>query len=112
MTYPFGVQITLVTRTKTGTDAYGDDVMGETDTTVTGVFIPGMSSEIIAGGDVVTTQPTVHLPDTVDPTAFDAIEVSGVRYEVDGEPQTWPQHPMTGWRPAFPVVVPLRRVTG
>lgn len=109
MTFPYGKAITLVTRAVTGRDVYGNDVYGETTTTVVGAFAPGGSSEQVQGQDTVTTQPTAYLPSGTDPTAIDALEVDGQRYEVDGDPQSW-QSPYTGWAPG--VAVRLQRVTG
>lgn len=111
MTPLFTVPITVVTRTVSSRDAYGNDVSTTSTVVVDGVFAPGGSVERLAGGDTVTTQPTVYLPSPA-PKAVDAVTVAGVTYEVDGQPQTWPAHPFTGWVPDLPVVVPLRRVTG
>lgn len=109
MTFPLGAQITLVTRAKSGTDSYGNDVYGETTTTVVGAFAPGGSSELIQGQDTVITQPTVYLPAGTDVTSVDEVEVNGLRYLVDGEPNAWVS-PFTGWAPG--VEVRLERVTG
>lgn len=121
----------LVKRTPGGTDSMGNDVDTETVTMTAGLFAPGSSAEIAYGqSDRVTTQPTEYLPADVDVSAFDVLvpdvlvdsagnpvldgngKVQGTRYEVDGQPASWPANPFTGWRPALPVVVPLRRVTG
>lgn len=112
MTVPFTTSVTLIARAKTGVDSDGNDVYGETETVVQGVVGPGPSSEITSAQDLVTTQPTAYLPAGVAVAAIDALEAGGLRYEVDGDPQNWPQHPFTGWRPPLPIVVPLRRVTG
>lgn len=112
--FGFGPQITLVTRTVTGQDADGNDVYGETTTTVQGVFAPGGSAEYppgtgSSGGDQVISQPTVYLPLGTSLAAVDAVEVGGVRYEVDGDPLVWasPSGSKLGG-----VQVPLRKVTG
>ena len=112
MTVPFTSPVVIVTRTVTGEDSDGNDVYGTSDVTVQGVIAPGQSLERTNGQDLVVTQPTAYLPAGVEVTAIDALELAGVRYEVDGDPQVWPAHPFTGWRPPLPVVVPLRRVTG
>lgn len=114
MTAPaFTQTVTLVTRTKTGVDSYGSDAYGTAEMTVPGVFAPGSSGEVVQGGDVVTTQPTVYLPAGTNVEAVDAVLVAGVKFEVDGDPQDWSTgSPFTGWVPPFPVVVALRKVTG
>lgn len=110
MTFPFGQTVTLITRTVSGQDSYGNDVYTETTTDVTGAFDPGTSAEAVQGQDLLTVQPTVYLPADVDvPSAVDAVEIAGQRYEVDGSPNVY-QSPFTGWRPG--TVVRLRRVTG
>jgi hypothetical protein len=112
VTVPFTVPITLAKRVVTSTDAYGNDVYTETTSTVQGVFAPGVSMENTQGEDQVVSQPTAYLPASVDPSAVDVLEVGGLRYQIDGEPQVWGAHPFTGWRPPLPMIVPLRRVTG
>jgi hypothetical protein len=109
LTYPFGQSITLVGRSRSGEDAYGNDTWTESTTTVVGVFAPGGSSELVQGQDTVISQPTVYLPAGTDVTAVDQIEVGGVRYLVDGTPNTWAS-PFTGWKAG--VEVRLERVTG
>lgn len=120
----------LITRTKSGTDPYGNDVVTETFTVLQGVFWPAGSSESRQGGDQVRWHDTLCLPDGTDVSAIDAaipqvvVDASGNpvldgngnpqgdRFEVTGQPTVWPAHPRTRWRPAFPVVLELDRVTG
>jgi hypothetical protein len=109
VTVPYGLAITLVARSVTGQDAYGNDVYTEVTSAVTGAFNPGMSSELVQGQELVTMQPTVYLPAGTDLTPYDAVDVAGQRYEVDGTPNEW-QSPLTGWQPG--VVVKLKAVTG
>ncbi|HET8589012.1 MAG TPA: hypothetical protein VFM01_05215 [Nakamurella sp.] len=109
MNFGTGQEITLISRTVTGRDAYGNDVYSETRTTVTGGFAPGGSSELVQGQDIVITQPRVYLPPGTVVTSVDAIEVAGVRYDVDGTPSVWVS-PLTGWDAG--VVVQLLAVTG
>lgn len=108
----------------------GSDVYTESVTMTAGVFTPGSSAEIVSGGDRVTTQPTEYLPADVKVSATDVLvpdvvvdsagnpvldgngKVQGTRYEVDGDPRPYPVSPWTGWRPALPVVVALRKVSG
>jgi hypothetical protein len=111
VTFPYAQPVTWVTRTVNGRDAYGNDVYTTTSTQLQAVFAPGGSSEIVQGGDVVTTQPTLYgIPDGTLITATDQFVIGGQRYEVDGEPQSWGPHPLTGWSPGM--VVQLRKVTG
>jgi hypothetical protein len=105
--------VTVVSRAVTGRDGYGNDIVAETQQTARGVYAPGSSAEVAAAGsDVVTTQPTVYLPEGVTVHASDVVMVGGRRFQVDGDPRVWPQHPFTGWRPALPVEVALRAATG
>lgn len=110
----FTVPIVLRGRTVTGRDTYGNDVRADTSTTVQGVYAPGGSSEVTGDRDTVTTQPTVYLPASVSLAAVDAVEIGGVTFEVDGEPQRWDlqPHPFGGSVPPFPIVAQLRKVTG
>lgn len=98
-------------RTVAGQDAYGNDTYTTVTVSVDAVFAPGGSTEVVNGQDLVVTQPTVYLP-LPAPAALDAVTVDGQDYEVDGQPETWPPSPFSGWQPEYPVVVRLRRVTG
>ncbi|MCW2898488.1 MAG: hypothetical protein JWO67_753 [Streptosporangiaceae bacterium] len=108
----FTVPVVLVSRTVTGEDSFGNDVYGPVESTVDGIFAPGGSTEQVQGQDVVTTQPTVYLRTGTSVAAVDALRISGVIYEVDGQPNAWPPNPYSGWQPEFSVEVKLRRVTG
>lgn len=108
----FTVPVSWVARTLTGIkDSYGNDVYTDTPVSTQGVFAPGGSTETTQGGDTVVTQPTVYLPDMAV-TPVDRIVVNGETFEVDGQPRNWPANAFTGWRPDYPLEVPLRRVTG
>ncbi|MCW2901912.1 MAG: hypothetical protein JWO67_4177 [Streptosporangiaceae bacterium] len=109
MTFPYGVPIVLVKRSKSGTDSFGNDVFAVTTSTVLGAFAPGGSTEQVQGQDTVTTQPTVFLPVGTNLAAVDAVQVAGLTFEVDGDPNTWIS-PLTG--NGFGLEVKLRRVTG
>jgi hypothetical protein len=109
VTFPYGQQITLITRTRSGQDTYGNDIYTESSTVVTGAFNPGTSVELVQGQDLLTVQPTIYLPPDVQPQAIDAVEVDGLRFDVDGDTNVW-QSPFTGWQPGN--VVKLKRVTG
>lgn len=104
--------VTVITRTVTGQDDYGDDIYGETTTAVDGVFAPGGSSELVQGQDTVVYKPTVYLPAGTAVSPVDAVEINGQRYTVDGQPNDWSGLSPSGWVPDFPIVVQLERVTG
>lgn len=105
-----GETVTLLTRSKSGVDADGNDVYTSASTTVAGcAFDPGGSLEVVQGRDTVTTTPTVYLPPGTAAHSVDAVTVRGVTYEVDGSPNS-PTSPFTGWAPG--VVVKLKAVTG
>lgn len=109
--FPYGVTVTLRTRTRSGTDAYGNDTFTTADTAVDGcAFDPGSSSELVQGQDTTIRHPAVYLPVGVDaPAAIDEVIVAGVTYQVDGAPETY-SNPFTGT--VFGTVVRLEGVTG
>lgn len=95
--------IVLVRRAVIGEDELGDDLYGETRSTVRGLFAPGGTSELVQGQNTVITQPTAYLfPPVPDLSAVDAVEVDNDRYEIDGDPGVWDPG----------VVLRLQRVTG
>lgn len=106
---PFAETVTIVNRTKSGTDSFGNDVWAETSTPWPGVFNPGTSAELVQGEDLLTVQPAVYLYGSPTVGPYDRVEVAGLSYEVDGNPNAW-SSPFTGWSPG--VQVNLRRVTG
>lgn len=110
MTLPLlGTPITIVTRTRSGVDAFGNDVFTTSTATVAGVFAPAGSVDNVQGEDVIVTQPRVFLPAGTTVTGIDAVEVDGVTYEVDGDPNVW-VNPFTGVAPGIQLA--LRRVAG
>jgi hypothetical protein len=66
-----------------------------TRTTVRGCVQPEGSSEQTGGQDRVATTHRVFLPATADVVATDRIEWGSGTYEVEGEPQRWP-NPLGG----------------
>ena len=122
--------IAILRESVSGTDAYGSDTRSESVLMTAGVFAPGASAEIVQGGDVVTTQPTVYLRGDVVPLATDVAvpdvvvdgsgnpvldgngKVQGTRYQVDGDPSVYGASPLTSTTSPLPVTVPLRKVTG
>lgn len=111
MLFTGNLTATFQARAVTGQDVYGNDVYGTTSVDVPGcIFAPGISAEIVAGRDTVTTQPSLYTPVGTDVTALDRVIVNGVAYEVDGTPEVYaPPFPTPAfWGP----VVKLREVTG
>jgi hypothetical protein len=109
VTWAYAQTVTLISRTVTGQDAYGNDVYIETSTTVDGAYSPGGSTELVQGQDLLTVQPTVYLPSNVAPQSVDAVLIDGLRFDVDGDTDVW-RSPFTGWSPGN--VIRLKRVTG
>lgn len=110
MDFPAGEPITVITRTKSGVDDYGDDVNTESSVTVTGAFDPAIGYESTSGSDQVVSQPQVLLPyDTAVDSNSVIVRSNGRRYEVDGEPNYW-RDPFDGTE--FGVAVPLKIATG
>lgn len=110
ISFPFPETATIVSRTVTGQDSYGNDVYSEVQTATSGAFAPEGSSELIQGQDTVITQPTFYLADGAPtPSATDRLIVRGVTFEVDGTPQRF-HNPFTGAEPG--AVVRLEAVTG
>lgn len=107
----FTTPVTVTGRLVTGQDSDGNDVYSDTTATIGGVFDPGGSSERLAGGDTVITQPTVYLP-LPAPKAVDTVTVLGRVYQIDGDVAVWPPNPFTGGVSPFPVVARLKAVTG
>lgn len=109
MSFPFGDSITVITRTKSGTDAYGNDTFTETSVAVVGAFDPTIGLEQTNGRDTVVTQPQALLPYGTVLTSTSVLVIRGDKYEVDGSPDYW-RSPFTGWQAGL--AVPLKRVTG
>lgn len=106
----FGQTVVLVTRTRSGEDAYGNDIFTPTAKTLRGVAVwPRSSVENVQGRDTVVTGLTALLPADTDASAIDKVTVYGSDYEVDGDPNVY-DSPLTGSNPG--VVVNLRRVAG
>lgn len=108
--YPFGLAVTMLTRTKTGTDADGNDILTDTSTLITGcAFDPGGSYEHVQGQDLVVTTPTLYAPAGTVVDSYAAFIIGGHKYEVDGSPNDYTS-PFTGWKPG--IAIKLKRVTG
>lgn len=109
MDFPYGDPITVITRTKSGVDEFGNDVFTEAAAVVTGAFAPAVSGESTDGRDTVVSQPQALLPYGTAVSPNSVLVIGGLRYEVDGTPNDW-RNPFTGWQAGL--AVPLRRVTG
>lgn len=111
MIFPAGVTVQFIHRTASGRDADGSTTFTDVTTPISGcAFDPGGSTEIVQGGDVLTTQPTVYLPaGVVAPAVIDRVQVGSSVYEVDGNPNTY-VNPRSGRSPG--TTVKLKLVTG
>lgn len=110
MTFPFGESVTLHTRGVTGQDSDGNDVYGDTPTTLVNVPVwPRNASELVQGEDMLITGLSALLPPGTDVTGIDRVTVYGDPYEVDGEPGHY-KSPFTATNPG--VLVNLTRITG
>jgi hypothetical protein len=102
--YPEGETVTLVKRTRAGVDTDGNDAWTVTLAPLAGVPVwPGgegsgtTGSELEQARNTVLTGISFLLPYATDLTAVDAVDVYGVRYEIQGEPARF-RHPRTGMR--------------
>lgn len=107
---PFGQTVTLHTRGVTGTDADGNDVYGDTPTTLTNVPVwPRSATELVQGQDTLITGLSALLPAGTSVAGVDKVTVYGDDYDIDGEPGVF-RSPFTNLDPG--VLVNLTRVTG
>jgi hypothetical protein len=84
---PFGQTVTLLHRTVSGQDQFGNDVYASTPETVTNVAIqPGSHTERTSFTDQVTTNLQVFLPSGTSIGYLDAIVWNGDTYEISGDP--------------------------
>ena len=110
MIFGFGETVVLHTRTRTGEDAYGNDVFTTTDTTLEKVPVwPAGATELVQGQDTTITGLYALLPADTNVEAIDYVTVYGDDYEVDGEPGRFAS-PFTGLNPG--VQVHLTRIAG
>lgn len=83
--------ITIVRRTPGAPDRLGVRVPTETQQTVTGCSVqPLGTDEELSNVDRVITRWKLYAPAGTVLTVTDAVMSNGVRYEVEGDPQTWP----------------------
>ena len=91
-----GQTVTIVHRTLGTPDARGNDTWTETTEDVPYCSVhPGLSTEVTAGTEEVSSDVTVMFPDGTSIKATDAMIINGDRYEVVGTPNQW-QSPFTG----------------
>lgn len=110
MPFTYGPTVTLVQRTVSGKDEYGNDTYSEVQTDIPNcVFVPSSSTEIIQFTDQVATSVTVFVPYGTDVDYLDAVIVGGIRYEVQGEPSVW-MSPFSGH--TSPIQINANRVLG
>ncbi|HEY5201195.1 MAG TPA: hypothetical protein VIJ31_09820 [Acidothermaceae bacterium] len=109
MNFPDGIQMTLISRTANGTDAYGNDAFASTTSTFTSPFVPAGSTEQVQGRDTVIENDTIYPPagTVINPT--DQVQIDDDVYEVIADALDW-VNPFTGWAPA--IEVHLQKVSG
>lgn len=117
MTFPYGETLTIITRTKTGVDDYGDPIYTDSTITAIGAISPAIGIETLGSGDQTSIEPRASFmgaeADRVSAvlTSTSAIaRADGKTFEVDDEPLGTVVNPFTGWRAG--ITVPLKRVTG
>lgn len=95
-----GETVMLVRRDIAGRDRYGNDVMVEVMTDIAGCSVqPMWGQEQLGSEDQVTERVQVFLPAQAvielpfPLSAVDALRISGVLFEINGQPQTWRMPP-------------------
>lgn len=109
MSAPFARQVSLVRRTKGRRDALGNDTFTEVSSPATAVVGLRTGGEQIQGRDTLVERLSIFLAADTDLTHLDAVDIDGLRWEVDGSPTVY-RHALTGWAPGLEVG--LRRVAG
>jgi hypothetical protein len=105
-----GETLTLIRRTPSGRDVYGNTVLTEQRVPLPGCASwPETETEITGGRDTSITTRAALLPPGTVITEVDALEIGGVVYEMDGDPEV-AVSPLTGTQGG--VGVRVRRVTG
>jgi hypothetical protein len=93
---PNGATVTLVRRSVSGQDEFGNDVYSETTEDVGSCSIQqGSSRETLSFTDQVVTGVILFIPYGTDLTYLDAFIYNGVKFEVSGDPDVW-QSPWSG----------------
>jgi hypothetical protein len=110
MPFPYGVTVTVVRRTVSGRDEYGNDTYSSATEDISPCVIqPGSSSEVVQFTDQLSTDIVVYFPYGTDVEYVDALIYNGIQYEVQGQPQSW-LSPFSG--NTAPVEVRASKVTG
>jgi hypothetical protein len=108
--FTYGQTVTLVRRAVSGTDEYGNDTFTETQEDIPlCVVAPTGGSELIQFTDQVNDPMQVWLPAGTDLTYLDAIIFEGLKYEVQGNPNSFTS-PFSGH--ISPVQISVLRVSG
>lgn len=85
-----GETVTLLRRTRAGTDPDGNDAWVTAEVPVAGCVVwPRASSELVEQQDTVIVGLSVLLPPATVVLATDRVRVRGDVYEVDGQPAAW-----------------------
>lgn len=109
--FPYSVTVTLLRRTVSGQDEYGNDTYDSTPVDIPFcVVAPGGSSENTQWTDQVSTAITVFFPYGTAVSPYDGIMYRGVKYEIEGMPQEWEPSPFSG--NTAPIQVRASVVTG
>lgn len=96
-TFPNAGSVTLIRRARNGVDRDGNDKFVPTRTVLTGVPVwPLSSSETLGSQDLSDSTMSALLPPGTDVTLIDAVEINGIRYEIDGDPNDYSVSPFTG----------------
>jgi hypothetical protein len=110
--FPFAESITLLKRTRVGTNPDGNDVLTTTEVVVPGCVVwPGHGGTERSPGDRDTTVASINVlipPGTVV-TNLDGVRWRGKTYEVEGDPDFF-SSPFTGTAPG--VLVRLTKLEG
>ena len=112
---PFTTTVTLIRRTASGADAYGNDTFTQTETPISGCVVWPRDGNGSGGNertnnqDMVIVGYSVLFPPGTPVAPTDQVRYGGVVYEIDGSAGEW-HSPFTGTDPG--VLVALRRVTG
>lgn len=89
MTLPFGETITVIR--PPAKDKFGDPVAGSAaETAVPGcAFWPRTTTELLNGQNTLIEGLDVFFPPGTDVRATDRLRITGLIYEVDGDPGVW-----------------------
>ena len=109
--FPYGQTVTIVRRSVSGQDEYGNDVYSTTTQTIPYCVIhPAVSNENINFTDQVSTEFNVYVPAGTVVGPLDAVlGPDGTKYEVQGDPQAYVS-PFSGLR--APIQIRVLKVAG